>query len=616
MSSWPQDATWQIFPQIGTRFAGLMTNVDPSTVPDTACVAGQNTVSFQGDAFGSRPYGLELFPDPNATASVAAGGVRSMKTFRKRDGEQILVDAIGTQILFYDRTSEAFAVLRTGMTSDDFGFAEFNINTDAESRLYMGNGIANSAYWNGSHTNLNGALVGGEATITVTSTTGFTATGTIIIGTTAVTYTGVTATTFTGAVGTPAAATGLAVAQAVVEDAAAPKGNILMAAQNRLFISGVTANPVLVMFSKYGDATSWSTNTVLSSTATSAGAFNLIEGGGGVTAMSQDEVSLYFYKEIIIYKATLSDSLYTLQTLKPFDGRSPASGAVGKRAVFVGGNYTFVVTPDNQIKALQRVETIDFPQLKPISSVIQPTCDDLDFSLVTGICTENFAFFACKSSSAVSKNDVVLVFNLDTGSWDEPIVGWQVGEFAVYNNQDGVGDALMVGDANSPNIWRVTLNTTSDGPYQVFSSYATKQYDFGLPADQKELFDVFIEGYITPGEDLNVQMLVDDNGYSGIFETDLNGTETDITFQTGVENPFGIFPFGVQTFGSDESYISGLVKFRVHLDIDFTPNPFYNIQLLFSASGQNVKWKVLRYGFNVRKCTQPIRTSLQRAWTT
>jgi hypothetical protein len=429
-----------------------------------------------------------------------------------RTGENIMLRAYGTVLEWFDENVDLWVSLRSSLSSDDFGFAEFNINANAESRLYHGNGVDDAAYWNGGHTNLNGALAGGEATITVDSTTSFTASGAdrvLRIGTSSVTYTGQTATTFTGCSGTPAAADNLSVAQAVKTDAAAPKGNIYMAAQNRLFIVP-SSNKQLVQFSAYSDPTSWLTTTVLASTATNAGAFNLIEGGGSVTAMTQDELSLYFFKDGCIYSATLSDSLYSLKLLKPFEGRSRAVGAIGKRGVFIGGNYTFVVTPDNQIKALQRIETIDYPQLNPISDIIQNTCDTLDFSSLAGIAFKDYAYIACKSTSDAATNDTVLAFNINKGHWESPIVGWQVGEFTIYD--DGTGEKLYFGDAISPNAWLLSGDAISDGEYQVTSSWRTKQYDFGQPSMQKEIEDVYIEGYISPTTSLTIKLVLDENG--------------------------------------------------------------------------------------------------------
>lgn len=610
MSTQPPNASWVMYPTARQQFTGLQTDVDPVFAGETAHVNGQNTYVNNGDRISIRPFGLQLFPS-TGTASVASGGVRSMWTFRLRTGENIMLRAYGSVLEWFDENVDLWVNLRSGLGSDDFGFAEFNINANAESRLYHGNGVDDAAYWNGGHTLLNGALTGGEATITVDSTASFTAAGAdriLRIGTTNVTYTGQTATTFTGCSGTPAAADRLSVAQAVKTDSSAPKGNIYMTAQNRLFIVP-SVNKQLVQFSAYGDPTSWSSTTVLSSTATSAGAFNLIEGGGQMTAMTQDELSLYFFKDGCIYAATLSDSLYSLKLLKPFEGRSRAVGAIGKRGVFIGGNYTFVVTPDNQIKALQRIETIDYPQLKPISDIIQPTCDALDFSSLSGIAFKDYAFIACKSSSAAATNDTVLPFNINKGHWESPIIGWQVGEFTIYD--DGNGEKLYFGDAISPNVWSLITDEISDGTYQVTGNWRSKQYDFGQPSEQKELEDVYVEGYISPTTKLTIKLLLDENGYTGGNETILEGTETKYIFDATVSNTFGLTPFGTERFGSSDD-TSGKRKFRVHLKKKLRNIPFYNCQLDFSTSGMNQQWEVTRYGFLKKPATQPTRTSLLR----
>jgi len=615
----PANSQWFTYPQLVTGtsgkterigFVGLMTHDDPSFIPETACGAGQNTFDNDQDHISIRPFGSSIFPS-TATPSVASGGYPSGYVFRLRTGENIMLVATATTLLWFDQTTKTFNNLRSSLTSGDFGFAEFNINSNAESRLYFGNGTETSGYWNGGHTLLNGALTGGEATINVDSTSSFTASGSLRIGTTTVTYTGVTATSFTGCAGTPAAADNLPIAQAVTLDTNIPKGNILMAAQNRLFVVP-TANKQLIQFSAYGDATTWATTTVTFSTATAAGAFNLIEGGGRVTAMSQDEQSLYFYKDSMTYVANLTDSYYSIKPLKPFDGRSRAVGALGKRGVFTGGNFTFVVTPDKQIKGLQRVEYIDYPQLKPISHDIQPTCDALDFSSISGISFTHYAYFACKSSVSAATNDTVLAFNTVSEHWENPIIGWNVGEWMIYD--DGTGEALYFTDAISPNVWKVDSTTLSDGPYIITASRLSKQYDFSMPSVLKELDDVFVEGYITPTTTLKIRLLLDDNGFTNIQETEFLGSETNYLLSAPVINSFGLTPFGTQRIGSNDD-LTGAKKFRIHLKADFKRIPFYLAQLEFSSSGFNQYWEVTKYGFLVRVATQETRTKLIRSFT-
>lgn len=617
----PQDIQPFIFPnplQGMLKFTGLQTNVDAgfssfTTSGAGSFIQGQNVFDFNGDRFGPRPFGLSILP-PTRTPTTLPGGYRSLYTFHLRTGVEFLIGARPSILEVYDKVNKTFITLQDSRQSSDYGFAEFNVNADQESRLYFGNGIDNAAYWNGGMTQLNGALSGGEATINVASTATFAASGSLLVGATTVTYTGLTPTSFTGASGTPAAGSGLTIIQKPIEDAAAPKGNIYMAANNRLFIAGLPVNPQLVMFSKYGDASTWSTNTVLSSTATAAGAFNLIEGGGSVTDMAQDETTLYFFKQSIIYTATLSDSLYTLAPLKPFDGRSKAAGAVGKRAVFASGNAVFVVTPDNKIKGLQRIAQIDYPQVNPISYPIQPTCDSYDFSSCTGIAFKDYAWFACKSSPDVAVNDIVLPFNIEENHWEAPIVGWSVGEWTIWD--DGTGSALYFGEARSSNIWKLDDSAISDGENIVTCSRTTKQYDLpiGSSAEMKELDSVFVEGYISPSTALTIELFLDENGYTGKYKTTFLGTETEYLIGTQEINALGLEPFGLFPLGTNPD-LSGLRKFRFYLSKDVRRIPFYNCQLRFSSSGLNQRWFVTRYGFFIRAHSQPIKSSLNRAFS-
>lgn len=610
MATQPADAKWVIFPD-PNKFIGFFTDEDASQIPELASPNGQNTTVNEGDRITIRDYGFDIFPS-TATLSVTAEPTPSLWTFHKRSGEQILMRAHGANLEWFDETSQDWANIGNAYTSDDFGFAEMNINTDASSFIYFGNGTENSSRWSGAHTNINGALVGGEGTVNVDSTDEFTATGSFRIGTTDVTYTGVTATSFTGCVGTPAAADGAPLAQAVTTYAAHPKGNIYLAADNRLFIAGITATPQAVYFSKYADATDFVGATIVTtSTADDPGIFNLVEGGGKVTAMVLDEQTIYMFKENIIYAATLSDSFYSLVPLKPFDGRSQTTGAKTKRSVFVGGNMVFFVSKDNRIYALQRVETIDYPQMVPISENIQPTVDVIDFSQHSGIVFGKFAYFACKASVDSSINDTVLVYNIDKGIWDTPVVNFNVREWAIYV-VDGE-EQLFFSDASAPNVWQVTSGPI-DYEYSTLASYKTKQHILlGPTSALKELDCVFVEGYIAENTTLTINLLLDDNGFTQSLSTDFVGTETAYLFQGSDDNTFGISPFGTKRFGSSDDN-SGKKKFRVFFNKGLTRNPFFNAQLEFISNGVNQQWEVIRYGFLVRPHSQPIPSNLMRAF--
>lgn len=605
-------ATWVTF----DKFSGYHTKDDPNKVKTGDNPQGQNTFMNNGDRISVRDLGYEIFPSTD-TASSSISSVNSMHTFRKRSGENILIRTHNTVVEWYDESQNSWENLNSGYTPGYvFGFADYNINSDQRSYTYFGNSQEPFSRWTGAHTNLSAALAGAEATINVDDTTGFDSSGTVRICGTDVTYTGKTATSLTGASGAPACADNRGVAQAVQTYPSNPRGNIYAVANNRLFISGVVSTTQAVFFSQYGVATDFVTQALVTDgTAEDSGIFNLGEGGGSVTAMAQDENALYIFKRSIIYKATLNDSLYTLQPLKPFDGKSQTTGATNQQSTFAGGNGIFFITPDNQIMNLTRVEDVDYPQIVPISDTIKPTTDVADFSASTGIFWKNKAYISTKATDDSSVNDVVFIYNFAINAWESPVVGWNVRDFAIYD--DGDGEELYFGHANNPNVYK-TNNIALDDIHGFAANWRSKQFDFGglFPGAEvllKEFDNVFVEGYISDNTELTVSLLLNEDGFTQVYSTTFSGTEDDYIFDSEEYNVFGFQSFGVERFGTNDDF-STKKKFRIYLNKDFRRVPFYNAQIEFASDQEAAEWEVTRFGFLVREHSQNEDRSLYRSF--
>lgn len=605
-SAGERGGTWYVF----DKFSGFQTKYDRTKVDDGANTNGQNTTINDGDRISSRNLGYELFPT-TATYATTTGGIKSMHTFRKRDGENILMRSYGTVLEYYDENTDTWEIIKSGLTSGQkFGFADYNINTDLRSYVYYGNAKDNFARWDGVHTQLNGAVAIGDSVINVDDAQYFTNTGSVIYCGTTTAYSAKTATSLIlSASTTVVCADNAAIASAPTETAGNPKGNIYMTADNRLWIAGVTSTPQAVFFSKYGDATEFTTTTLITdNTDTSSGIFNLGEGGGGVTAMIQDEQAIYLFKRSIIRRATLSDTTYTLSTLKPFDGKSQTVGGTNQGLTFTSGNEVFFTTPDNQIMKLARVENVDYPQINAISDIIKPTIDPASFVDGTGIVYKNKAYFSAKATTDAIANNTIFVFNLQTKTWDSPIIGWSVADWAVYD--DGSGEELYFGDALTNNVYKI-ISEPLDYIYDFAANWRSKEFNFGLPQTQKVIDNVFIEGYISPNTSLTISLLLDEDGYTQTYQTTLLGTETGYIYSSVDYNVFGFEPFGYERFGSNTDQ-SGKKKFRVYLAKNFTPIPFYNAQIEFASDGQNQSWEIIAWAFNVKSYTQNTKTSLMR----
>lgn len=603
------NSQWTVIKQ----FNGYFTKTDETKIPDGANGRGQNTTANQGDRISIREQGLEMFPNTE-TASNTIQRISKIHTFRTKDGSNILMRARSTVLEYYDENVDAWTTLKGGYTDDqDFGFADYNKTTDITSYVYFGNGVEDFSRWTGVHTYLTTTATSGAEVLFVADAGDLGNTGTVTVCGTEKAYTAKTATTINLTVAmADECAINTGIPESVQVYTANPKGNIYIAFDNRLIIAGIASTSQAVYFSKYGDPTNYiSADLVSASTDADPDIFNLVEGGGPVTGLAMDENSLYIFKRSIIYKVTLTDTDYTVTQLKPFDGRSQTTGLLSSGGTFSGGNEVFFVTPDNQIMAIQRVESVDYPQIVPISDSIKNTVAEMNFDNSTGIVFQDKAYFSAKSDSDATKNNTVLVWNIRDKMWDSPIVGWNVEDFSVYD--DGNGERLYIADSISPNIYKVT-DITTDDIFEVKANWRSKQFDFGRPEVLKQMDNVYVEGYITPNTTLTISLLLDEDGFTQSFSTNLSGNDDDYIYKADDYNLFGFSPFGSKRFGS-----GGLLdlrrKFRVYLGKNFRASPFYNAQIEFASEGENDKWEVTAFGFDVGAYTDPLDRDLFKAFS-
>ena len=593
------------------KFDGYQTRFDPTKIADGANAAGQNTSANNGDRISVRPQGYDIFPASSTLATTTP--IVSLHTFHKRNGEDILMRSSGSLLEYHEEANGLWESISTTYSSADFGYAEYNINLDNTSYVFFGNAVDNFSKWNGAHTTATGTITAGDSNIDTVSTNGFYAVGSIFYCGHSIAYSSKTATRFVlNGTAPVSCAAGRSVTQAVEEYPALPKGNIYLAADNRLFISGSSTQPQAVFFSAMASSTDFTTSTITNQpgTATASGIFNLVEGGGSVTAMSLDETSIYIFKQTIIYKVPITGVYYSVTPLKPFDGKSQTIGAVTQKSVFSGGNGIFFITPDNQIMYLSRVTDVDYPQAQAISSIIKPTVDSIDFSGATGIVYKDKAYFAAKSDINGSVNDTVLVYNIVNQFWDSPIVGWNISDFAIHTHEGN--EELFFADESAQNVFIVN-NTIQDYVFGVTANWRSKQYDFGLSTGQKYMDNVYVEGYISPNTTLSISLLLDEDGFTQVFKTDLLGTQTGYLYSSSPYNVFGLSPFGYQRFGSNDD-LSGKKKFRVYLGKDFRMVPFYNAQIDFTSDDINQQWEVITYGFHYQTLPNPEKRELFKSF--
>lgn len=646
--------------------------------PGSLIVGSKNVVITDGDRIGVRK-GSELL----GAASTATTPITSVHTMKRRDAVNIMMRAYDTNLEYYHPDTGAWENLNDGYTADQvFGFADHNVNDDALDYVYFGNAVESYSRWTGRFTQLNGALAGGEGTITVDSVledqvffsgtassvttttvdiatsewaadiwddfyvhitdgaqsgsiskiTATTATQvtfgaiaglsgtptfeirkvkfndvsnlTLRIGTTNVTYTGFGSnTTFTGCTSTPVASDNDAVAQAITEYPENPKGNIFLVLHTRMYVAGVKDNQQALYHSAIADATDFTFSATRA--ADEGGIIDTPEGGGPITGIGVQEEVIFILKEDLIKQLTFTNDANDFPVIKPII-RSSDSGCVFHKGVFNIDNQLFFVSPTGGVKSVGRVANFDFQQALQLSDGIVSFVKTLDFTEASGVFHKQKAYIAAKTSGATT-NDVVLVYNAQKKAWEAPIIGWNVADWAIYNNE------LHFGSSNNPEVIKVELDDVYDDLGNPFEALARFSYNnYGAAENPKDFQTLFMEGYISENTTITIKLRYNYLGTLETKETTLSGTDEDYMISNFDFNTLGSHALGLNPLGGvvTEDTPNDLQKFRVYFQT--TKTPFYELSIEVSSDEEGSRWEILRFATDAQLLPNPI-TKLRKA---
>lgn len=602
-------AQWQEF----KKFDGYQTKLDPQKISPGANPVGQNTYVNNGDRISIRDFGYTIFPN-NATESASGTPITSLYTFKQRNGTNIMLRSFDTVLEYYAEKIGYWENLKTGFTANQtFGFADHNTNVDQASYVYFGNAKENYQRWTGNISKLTADVPVGTTTLNVDLAMAFPVSSTqqVVLCGNVVSSTAFTTTTITVATTTFTCATGHGVAQVPTEFPAAPKGNILIVMNTRMFVAGVASSTQTLFYSKIADATDFTFSGVR--VAGDGGVINMPEGGGGIVGLIQDQQNLYALKNSLIKMVTFSqdaNDLPTILPLKSFDNKSDAVGGISSKAVFSGQNGIYFVTRDNDIVNLAQVNAQTYPQTSFISDTIRPTVESMVFSSSTGIMWQGNLYLSAKQSKTSVHNDVILVYNIETGSWDSPIIGINANDFTIATF--GGVTKLYYGNSFSPNAYEIT-DVPNDNGYALTANWRSREETFGKSNVLKSIDNFYVEGYISDNTQLSITLLYDEDGFTQTQTTILKGDEQNnkYRFTKLFFNMFGLNPFGFERFGTNATFIQKK-KFRVYLPTNRVP--FYSVQVEFASSNVDDQWEVLNYAFHVMLENQEMRTGLIRGW--
>lgn len=501
--------------------------------------------------------------------------------------------------------------LTTGYPVRGVGF-----NTVSADSVIFGNAIQQSRTWNAAYTRLTAATVGGEATITVASTTGFDASGDLVITSTtgvltAVTYTGTTATTFTGCAGVPAARANRGVAQTTVLSAAAPWSNKWISADGRVWCIGVSGSDgstsIRLFFSTVGDATDWTAGT----TPDSAGFRDFPELGGEATGLaslrgSSGDFTIWVggRKGIASYALEFPSSTTRVAKSRTFRDKSGVAVITHDGIANVVNDIWFA-TPDNGVISLFSPTFKDGFDTDHILEEARGTTQSYDFGEAAAIYwdREKRYLLACKTDPDYADNDIVidvqLVKDPESGGWRREInlLPWAASSWMKRD------DILLFGSSVSPNVYRA-FNGFSAANAPISFSYATKRFsefpELGLSTFNEKRMRYFgIIGLIAPGSDLDISLFFDAGGIRGQADYTLRSlTDSGLVLEANTPATLGQFPLGEHLLGSLIEDTADLNPFYAFFSVpeEYT---FFDGQFEFSGSRAGYRVKIEELGFVV-----------------
>lgn len=587
-----------IEPATITKFGqGLITKLEPNKLPLGAALETKNTVFDSDGGIGPRG-GYTIFGDTTA----GSGKILSAKAWLRRGGDEKIVRLLDTgsavTLQFFDSLNSTWSFLKGSLTTGKRA-SIVDFSSSAADRLAIINGTDAPIQWIGNTTNLNGALSGGEGTITVDSTSGFGTTGTLTIGTTVnVTYTGKTSVTFTGCSNTPAASDNASVTDSVTNPSltnVSNLGRIAVAGQARMWDGGYDSTGTTVVVSKINDWTNYSYSTPR--VPGEGGLEDFIEGGGAVTSLYMKDGQLVVFKQnsIILYELQQQNVSTDEFPVRKVLINGPDVGAISHWATVGAYNDIFFVSKKGGIRRLSRVSNTDLAVFDStdLSDNIRPTIADYDFTDAVAIFFDQKYLLSCKATSDASYNNRVLMYDYRTGGWS--IWYMNVNDWFIYAGN------LYFASSSSRNTYKMFDGYEDTAGIAIQSEFRTGYIDSSV-GHLEEMTAIYAEGSIATGTTMDYYINYNDGGRTLQVHKTINGSISNPYILTGSAPSFGTYSFGTTPFGGGLfAGATDMNKFRVYFAVPKSIR-FHNFDIALGSNQAGGRWKLV----NLALWTKPI----------
>jgi len=326
-------------------------------------------------------------------------------------------------------------------------------------------------------------------------------------------------------------------------------------------------------------------------------------GGNDITDIVTHEDSAYIFKPRYIEAVQYSQDTSDLAVRTPLKS---GIGSLGR--VIKGANDIYFITWDNRFTSLGRVKTKDIkPETENIGYPIKRILEAASFGDGFGIEYKGRIYIPAKSSSTVTANDVLIIYNLINqsfeGIWTLPVFGME--EF---------GGDLYFGDSTSANVYQMltgTADVVGSTRFPITAQYATQFLSLAsiYPSTRRirrsysqtqQLSALFFEGYIRGDSTLTFQCWKD-FANSPFLTFDFNASENEgvldgQAFQAFLgSNPLSVRPEGTISEVDEEGYRH--FQFRVYFPFQY--GSYFSIG--FQSSELDTDYEMIRLGMRLNE---------------
>lgn len=308
-------------------------------------------------------------------------------------------------------------------------------------------------------------------------------------------------------------------------------------------------------------------------------------GGGDITDITVQEDLAFVYKKSYIESMKYSQDANDAVIRTPLKS---GIGSVGK--VIRGKNDHYFMTLDKQFTSIGRVLGKDLKvQTENIGLPIKRLLDTYDFTDFVGVEYRNRILFSCKKASTDTNNNITLLFNRTTETFEG---SWNIGAsgFDIYNND------LYYAEADGSNVHKMFTGIADVAGDDTFPITATWQSNFfnllPLKGNIQSISSIAIEGYIKTGSTVSVKLYKDFSDEASL-SFDLTGTEDSLLLGMVNQSFLGSTPIALEPLGTvEDPDADGLRRFSFIVYFPYIYGQYFSTE--FSSSGKVHDWEILR----------------------